>query len=365
IGYSVATYDFILLRKSFYNYVFAVGTGLFTSTIYFFISPLNEAHSELLARTSPNIYDVLIALFGGLAGIIAIVSKKKGNVVPGVAIATALMPPLCTAGYGFATAQWDFFFGAFYLFIINSVFIALATLITTRLFKFPVSGKIDEQKIKLANRWVTYVTLITTVPSIYFGYTLVEKDTFKRNSNNFIANETYVEGDYLLKNEINAASREIKLTYGGRTLTDKEKENIISRMNNYHLENAKIIFQQGFTMAEADKQMSEKNQLTTEIGRLQAELQKNKFSNDSLINSMNAGENILSELKAFYPELSDCVAAPGVSYANNPKRQSQQTMMIVLTVRKGKQKSLSQGKIHDWLKARFPGQEIDLVIREK
>ncbi|MEO6683417.1 MAG: TIGR00341 family protein, partial [Ginsengibacter sp.] len=137
IGFSLGTYDFLLLRRSFVNFGFAVFSGLFASTVYFLLTPISEAHSELLARTQPNIYDVLIAFFGGLAGIIAVSSKQKGNVIPGVAIATALMPPLCTAGYGLATGTWTYFFGAFYLFAINSVFIATATLITVRLLKYP------------------------------------------------------------------------------------------------------------------------------------------------------------------------------------------------------------------------------------
>ena len=116
LGFGMAINDLSLLKKSFFSYLFAAGVGLATSTVFFALSPINEAHSEILARTSPNIYDVLIALFGGLAGILAISSKLKGNVIPGVAIATALMPPLCTAGYGLATLQFPFFFGAFYLF---------------------------------------------------------------------------------------------------------------------------------------------------------------------------------------------------------------------------------------------------------
>ena len=127
MGYSIATYNMPLFRKAVKNFSFAVAASLIASTLYFAISPVSTAHSELLARTSPTIYDVLIALFGGLAGIVAISSKSKGNVIPGVAIATALMPPLCTAGYGLATWQFNFFFGAFYLFTINTVFIAMAS----------------------------------------------------------------------------------------------------------------------------------------------------------------------------------------------------------------------------------------------
>jgi uncharacterized hydrophobic protein (TIGR00271 family) len=116
MGYSIATYNFPLFRTAVKNFSFAVIASLIASTTYFAISPISTAHSELLARTSPTIYDVIIALFGGLAGIVAISSKHKGNVIPGVAIATALMPPLCTAGYGLATGQFTYFFGAIYLF---------------------------------------------------------------------------------------------------------------------------------------------------------------------------------------------------------------------------------------------------------
>jgi uncharacterized hydrophobic protein (TIGR00271 family) len=136
IGLGIGINDVALLRKAVYNYSIATGVALTTSTIFFLISPLDDAHSEILARTSPNIYDVLIALFGGFAGILATSSKQKGNVIPGVAIATALMPPLCTAGYGLATLQFSYFIGAFYLFIINTVFIALATFIIVRFLHF-------------------------------------------------------------------------------------------------------------------------------------------------------------------------------------------------------------------------------------
>lgn len=122
-GLSLAINDLPLLRRSLYNYGFATIIGLIASTIYFSLSPINNAHSEILARTEPNIYDVLIAFLGGFAGILANNSKQKGNVIPGVAIATALMPPLCTAGYGLATFQLNYSLGAFYLFLINTVFI--------------------------------------------------------------------------------------------------------------------------------------------------------------------------------------------------------------------------------------------------
>ncbi|MDE6377384.1 MAG: TIGR00341 family protein, partial [Duncaniella sp.] len=136
IGLGVGVQDFQLIKHSGRNLLMATTFSVLTSTLYFLISPVSEGHSELLARTSPTIYDVLIGFFGGAAGIIAIGSKSKGNVIPGVAIATALMPPLCTAGYGLATWQLNYFVGAFYLFLINSIYIALATFIGVKLMNY-------------------------------------------------------------------------------------------------------------------------------------------------------------------------------------------------------------------------------------
>ena len=181
LGLGLGINDLKLLRRSLSNYVFAVMVGLVTSTFYFIITPINSAHSELLARTYPTIYDVLIAFFGGLAGIVATSSKLKGNVIPGVAIATALMPPLCTAGYGLATLHWNYFFGAFYLFFINTVFIATATLLTVRLLKVPLKKLPDLRSEKRTKRIIIVLLVCTLAPSIYFGYDIVQQDRFFKN----------------------------------------------------------------------------------------------------------------------------------------------------------------------------------------
>jgi uncharacterized hydrophobic protein (TIGR00271 family) len=176
VGYSVATYNFELFSKSLKNFAFAIIASIITSALYFALTPVSSAHSELLARTSPSIYDVLIAFFGGLAGIVALSSRQKGNVIPGVAIATALMPPLCTAGYGLATLQVKFLFGALYLFFINSVFIAFAALLVSQLLKFPITTVIDPYLRNRINRFITLIIIVTLVPSVYFGYKLVQKN---------------------------------------------------------------------------------------------------------------------------------------------------------------------------------------------
>ncbi|MFW9613757.1 MAG: TIGR00341 family protein, partial [Macellibacteroides fermentans] len=153
-GVGLGISDFDMIKRSFRNFATATIFSVITSSIYFMISPISEAQSELLARTQPTVYDVLIAFFGGLAGIIASSTKSKGNVIPGVAIATALMPPLCTAGYGIATGNLYYFFGAFYLFFINTVFISVATYLVVRVLKYPKKVFLDKAREKTVHRYV-------------------------------------------------------------------------------------------------------------------------------------------------------------------------------------------------------------------
>ena len=151
VGLSIGLNDFELMKRSLKSYLVATLFSVTTATIYFSFTPLDEVQSELLARTSPTIYDVFIALVGGLAGIVALATKEKGNVIPGVAIATALMPPLCTAGFGIATGNLLYFLGAFYLYFINSVFISLATYIGVRVMRCTSSA--SSLWIKLVKSW--------------------------------------------------------------------------------------------------------------------------------------------------------------------------------------------------------------------
>ncbi|HAP70095.1 MAG TPA: TIGR00341 family protein, partial [Flavobacteriales bacterium] len=161
IGLSVGTNDWDTLKRALKNFGVMVVVALMTSTLYFLITPLQEAQPELLARTSPTFLDALIAIFGGLAGIIGISRRSRGNVIPGVAIATALMPPLCTAGYGLANGQWSFFFGAFYLFTLNSIFIAGATFIIVRYLKFPLVSFVNSDTEKKVKRYMlAFVILV-------------------------------------------------------------------------------------------------------------------------------------------------------------------------------------------------------------
>lgn len=193
IGLAIGIFDFVLLKKSLKNFGVAVFFSVLTSTLYFSITPLSEVQSELLARTTPTIFDVIIAFFGGLAGIVAGSRKQNSNVIPGVAIATALMPPLCTAGFGLATGNFSYFFGAFYLFFINSVFIGFATLLIVRYLKFKPVGFVDPAMAKRARNYVTLFVVLTMIPSIWIAYSVVQESLFKNRALQFI--QEYVEAD--------------------------------------------------------------------------------------------------------------------------------------------------------------------------
>jgi len=191
IGLGVGVCDFHLIKTALRNLIMAAGFSVVASTCYFLISPVSEGHSELLARTSPTIYDVLIAFVGGFAGIMASssTSSAKGNVVPGVAIATALMPPLCTAGYGLATWQLHYFFGAFYLFIINSIYIAFATFIGVKILRYKPAADIDSQRARKVRRIVYTLAILTMLPSIWLTWQMLNRSRFELAASKFVAAE--------------------------------------------------------------------------------------------------------------------------------------------------------------------------------
>lgn len=177
VAYGVASGDLSIARHYFIGFILQILISLLTSTLYFSLTPISSSTSELLARTTPTIWDVLIAFCGGLAGCIGLTRREKSNVIPGVAIATALMPPLCTAGYGLATRQYRFFFGAFYLFTLNSYFICLASVIVLMAINVPRRRQLEETLRRKAKRRMVLYTVILMIPSLFFAARLIrEKD---------------------------------------------------------------------------------------------------------------------------------------------------------------------------------------------
>lgn len=361
MGYSIATYNYELFKQSIKNFSFAVLASLIASTTYFALSPIATAHSELLARTSPTIYDVMIAFFGGLAGIVAISSKHKGNVIPGVAIATALMPPLCTAGYGLATTQFDYFFGAIYLFTINTVFIAIASVVISQILKFPIRTLVDKQYKQKVNRWISVVILIVLLPSIYFGYGLVQKEKFNENANRYITNVSTIEGNFLLKSDINVRTQTITLIYGGLHLSGDQKAMIIEKASTFNLQKANIIIQQGLAIDNLSGINTATIQLREEISNLKLELKEKDAAMGNLIKKNEVGETILKEINALLPQIEGCTYAETFKFSQR-NSGSIQTALVLFSIKKGQTITPEEKeKIENWLQTKISMKSIKIL----
>lgn len=243
-GFGVAVYDFDLVKRSLTNLGVATVISLVVSTGYFALTPLQEAQSELLARTSPTLWDVLIALFGGLAGIIAITRREKSNVVPGVAIATALMPPVCTAGYGIATGQWLYVGGALYLYTINCVFIALATIAGIRALRLPQHGFANPQVARRVKSSLFVLALGTSLPSVYLAFELVRDEVFKARAQRFVQSEFVFEQAQIVDTRIDPDQRRIHLSLVGEPVPVVEVRRMEAKLAAARLEGARIVLHQ-------------------------------------------------------------------------------------------------------------------------
>jgi uncharacterized hydrophobic protein (TIGR00271 family) len=260
IGLAVGISDNNMLKHSLSNFAAMVIISIMASTFYFLISPLSDAQSELLARTRPTIYDVMIAFFGGLAGIIANSRKKdKYTVFLGVVIATALMPPLCTAGYGIATGNWNFFIGAFYLFFINTFFIALATFIMAYYLKIPKRAHTNPLKAKRVNRYISLFAAIVCIPSVFMAINMIQESSFNSSAIRFVND---LEQNPLLEDvQIVKSSREyskkqstITIALVGKPLEEKQIEDIRQKLPDFGLKNTHLIVRQ--LMSDDDKELN-------------------------------------------------------------------------------------------------------------
>lgn len=318
VGLAISINDNELLFKSLKNLLVMVLISLIASTFYFFISPLSDAQSELLARTEPTIYDVIIAFVGGLAGIVAGSRRQeKITVVSGVAIATALMPPLCTAGYGLASAQFNYFFGAFYLFFINSFFIALATYVVTRFLSFKKKTYRDAKKELNVRRGIAILTIVAMVPSCFTAIRVIRTTSFNSSVIHFL--ETIDESEVFADTKVidskriyrSSDDKEIELTFVGKKLTDEQIKLLAEYQNDCDLSDAKLhIVQtndglsQDFSLLQAgamkhffedkDRQLAKKDE---EIQSLQQQLNKALDENKVSVAQMT------SELKILFPNL--------------------------------------------------------------
>lgn len=242
VGLSAGTNDIPLLKKSFKNFAVMVAVSLLTSFAYFYFTPLSEAQSELMARTKPTLLDVMVAIFGGIAGIIAGSRSEKANVIPGVAIATALMPPLCAAGYGLAKFDLTVFSGAFYLFLLNSVFIAFSTLLVVRYLQFPLASFVDPSREKRVKRAIYFSTLIIIIPSAFIFWNIIQESIFKGKAEAYVAEQINFENTKVVSKNIHFSDSisTIEVFLIGEIIPQKKIDELQAKLSKSGLENTKL-----------------------------------------------------------------------------------------------------------------------------
>lgn len=322
MGYSMGVYDFALLKESLRNFLIMIVVSLVTSAIFFTLPLISSTQSELLARTQPTTYDILIALFGGLAGMVAQTRKDRtGTVIPGVAIATALMPPLCTVGYGLATFQFRFMLGALYLFTINSIFIALASFIVTRVMKFKMIGELEPLKLKQLKRAMVAVIILVTLPSILIAISIIQRSSFEANCRQFVDEAFNFDNTFVVESstQYNPGRKKqsvIEVRLFGEPLSENVINNIRAQMSGvYHLPKADLVVRQsnqedgGIAISALQSNYTEMlNEKNRQISRLQERLSSIRMADTLAVGSMTR------ELGIFVPELNDMSLSRHVSY---------------------------------------------------
>ncbi len=369
IGLALGINDFELFKRSLRNFVFSVSISLVVSTIYFWLSPLTIVQSEILARTTPTIWDVLIASFGGLAGIVAQSRKDRtSTVIPGVAIATALMPPLCTAGFGLASGEWSYFGGALYLFFINAVFIAFATFFIVRFLKYERKKQLDVARTKKVNRIMATIVVITVVPSVIMAYGIVQRTIFETAASNFINKVFIFESsevvNYSYTYDPRGDGNKIEVVMMGETLSKDAIEAATNQLNLFSLKDTKLIVRQANNKDAIDNAtltnvlrsntqiIDEKNAL---IKKLEAKLER--FHRDTI--AVNA---ITKELKTLYDVITEVELSGGEITNPNGDIVGHRIVCVLELKNRSGLKSEEIEKLKRWLLERSGASEVRLYV---
>ncbi|MDP2091182.1 MAG: TIGR00341 family protein [Candidatus Gracilibacteria bacterium] len=358
-GLALSIYDFELLKRSGKNLFIATIVSLIVATVYFYLSPFKEAQSELLARTSPNIYDVLIAFFGGLVGVIAITRVEKGNPIPGVAIATALMPPLCTAGYALSMGNFSYFFGAIYLYSINCFFICISTFFILKYLKYEPLEELNQKFEKQIKYGISILILIMIIPSFYLANRLLQENKYNQKLEQFINIELINKGHTIIykRTNFNKSPKVIELAFLNKKFNETETEFLNQQLSEYNIDNTVIEIKQdtkdlkGEILNEIgiqNKKFTEKDLL---INNLQTELNEYKVSNTE----------ILKEIAILFPEMSN--VSMGKHQINTNTDSSK--LVTIFLYQTDNTINLDTNKIEKWLSQKLQTEDIELVKNNK
>ncbi len=370
LGLAVGIQDFDLMKRSFRNLFMATAFSIATSALYFLISPVNEGHSELLARTSPTIYDVLIGFFGGAAGIIAIGSKTKGNVIPGVAIATALMPPLCTVGYGLATWQMNYFLGALYLFFINSVFIACATTLGVKAMKYKVTDFSNPVRAKRVRRTVYTVALLTMVPAGFMTYRMYRANAFQTACGRFVEQEFDFPATQVLSykaKEDGRGERTLTVTLMGRLLPEDSLTMALTpQLARFGIAGTQLRIIQGDNSVQVNPgeitstMVRDIYQVTQNtINAQRQEIDSLRAVTDVIARNDTIGATISPEIKVLFPQVRDIAVTRGI--VSNVDTRILDTVNVALVQYRSPISRAQEEKLKEYLQARLGYSNIDIV----
>ena len=368
-GLGLGTEDNHLVKDSLKNFGVMVIISILASSLFFLLSPLSLANpSELLARTNPTIYDVLIALFGGLAGIIETSRKDKGSVITGVAIATALMPPLCTVGYGISIWKGSVIFGALYLFLINSVFISLATFAAVKYFRFPIVEASGETKRRLPKAAVYIILLIVIVPSVITAVNVVKENNFTTHAERLVAENKNLGKCFIYDHKATYSHKDPKLELflAGETLTDEAKKKLYQSAEEYGITRSQIVFhedatsiRQEFSEVEIVKGIYE--HADQQIKRLNDSIAKLTATLSDYQSKEIPVESISKELFAQYPDITKVSLSSGSTVQSSDNTATEQIIAFITTAKP------MDGELHDrierWLKVRLKNENV-LVINQ-
>ncbi len=370
-GFGLGIRDNRLVKFSLENYLVMVAISIAASTLFFILSPLNLGNpSELLARTNPSIYDVLIALFGGIAGMLETSRKERGTVISGVAIATALMPPLCTIGYGISLLNWHYILGALYLFLINSIFIALATFLTTKYLRFPLvmEEEVDGMRQRLSKRAIAFILLVMIVPSIFSAIRMVQENNFNIHAEKLVSKNKSIGKSFIYdyKTDMSVKPATIDLYLAGETLTPEFKEVLFKDAEEYGITRNQIIFHEDATMtrdvlSESDliQGIYEYNErqikaLTDSIATLERQL-------DTYRDHDIPVDAIARELFAQYPSIRSISLTGGRTATASGEAGKEQ--IVALVTSSEKLDGEMTDRLERWLKARLEQENVIVLQR--
>ena len=367
MGLAVGIADLKLFKRALTNYLITTVISVVTATIYFTISPITEAQSELLARTSPTLYDVLIALFGGAAGILAISTKSKNNVIPGVAIATALMPPLCTAGYGLAMGNTSYFFGAFYLYFINTVFIAFTTCVGVRLMHFHRKKIVNQEKLKRVNYYIVSIVIITMIPAGYMTWCIIKQSVIENNVENFLRNEIKDNGTYILSHTFDTKNKTLDVVTIGNSISNSNIKKAQEALSDYQLADYRLRIIQGANTDSLMAMQQKKRGLVAAGEGTSSDWKEQVYQNDALQKQLAAytrypelAKEMKQELKAICPEAKSIT----LSHTSETFVDTALTSKYVLAVVKTSKTLPANDKqqLYKWLKVRVKTDSLELIV---